>query len=247
MSSFIRRDLAIIPLDSDTRMIIACDSCGAIGKKSGDMFNLSPHFAAKFTVRVALTEVLCSGANPVAITNGVSCEMHPTGEETIQGIREEIKNADIENISLIGSTEENFTTTMTALSITAIGLAKESELKFKPASMGDKLILFGTPQVGNEVDLESTGYYPEIRKLLHLNEVKEIVPVGSKGVAYEANTLAALNNLDFNPYEAKIDMQKSAGPATCLLILCANSSVNQVINIHPKSTVIGELYTNYSR
>jgi len=241
MNSFIRRDLAIIPANGDTRMVIACDSCGAIGKKSGDMFNLSPRYAAKFTLRVALTEIFCSGAKPLAITNGVSCEMHPTGEQTIQGIQEELKNADLESISIIGSTEENFTTSMTALSITAIGLAKKSELKFNHASKGDKLILFSTPQVGNEVDLESTGFYSEIRQLLRLNQVREIVPIGSKGVAYEANMLAILNNMEFKPFDTEIDLLKSAGPATCLLILCAESSVDQIMSIYPKSTIIGEL------
>ena len=241
MNAFTRRDLTIIPVTGDDNIVIACDSCGAIGLKDGDVFRLSPRLTAKFTARVVLTEILCSGAKPVSITNGVAGEMCPTGEETILGIRDELENAGITDITLTGSTEENFKTSMTAFAITAIGVAKENELKFEPASGGDKLILFGTPRVGEEVDLDSTGFYSQIQQLLHLEGVRELVPVGSKGIAYEAQTLAALSELTFKPYKTKIDYTKSAGPATCLLILCAYSLADKVLSIHPESIVIGEV------
>ena len=241
MNAFTRRDLAILPVAGDTGIVIACDSCGAIGIKKGDAFKLSPRLAAKFTTRVVLTEVLCSGARPVSITNGVASEMHPTGEEMILGVKDELRSAGLTGISLIGSTEENFATSMTALAITAIGVAKESELKFGCAAEGDKLVLFGLPHVGAEVDLDSIGLYPEIRRLLLLKGVREIVPAGSKGVAYEAGLLAELNGMSYKPYKTEIDLTKSAGPATCLLVLCADSSVDEVISIYPLSTVIGKL------
>ena len=241
MKAYTRRDLAIHPVADDNCIVVACDSCGAIGLKNGDVFKLSPRLAAKFTTRVVLTEILCSGAMPALITNAVANEMHPTGEETILGIQDELKNANIKNVTIIGSTEENFATSMTALAITAIGTVKESELKFGNASKGDKFVLFGTPKVGAEVILESPGYYPEIRQLLLNPDVKEINPVGSKGIAYEAQTLAELNKMTFNPFDMNIDFNKSAGPATCLLILCADSSVEQVMSIYPENTIIGEV------
>ena len=240
MNAFNRRDLAILPIAGDTCIVIACDSCGSIGMKNGDAYKLPPRYAAKFTARVALTEVLCSGAKPVAISNGVSNEMHPTGEETILSIREELKNADITDIAIIGSTEENFTTSMTALAITAIGVAKENELKFERAAKGDKLVLFGLPHVGSEVNLESAGLYSEIRRLLQMQGVKEIVPVGSKGIAYEAETLAALNGIEFKSYDTGVDYYKSAGPATCILILCTDASIDKILRIHEVSAVIDE-------
>jgi len=241
MNAFTRRDLAIIPVADDTRIVIACDSCGAIGIKKGDAFKLSPRLAAKFTARVVLTEIICSGARPVSVTNGVANEMHPTGEEMILGVSDELRDAGLPGVSLTGSTEENFATSMTALAITAVGVAKENELKFGRAAEGDKLVLFGLPHVGSEVDLESAGLYSEIRRLLLLNGVREIVPVGSKGIAYEAGVLAALNGMTYKPYETEIDDTKSAGPATCLIVLCAGSSVDEVLHIYPLSTIIGEL------
>ena len=233
-----RRDLTIVPLEAQN-IVIACDSCGAVGNKSGDVFKLPPRYVGKFATRVSLTEVLCSGATPVTITNGVACEMQPTGAEIILGIQEELQNAGITDILLTGSTEENFTTSMTALAVTVIGVAKDSELKFETAAPGDKLVLLGNPKVGAEVDLESAGFYPVIKQLLPLSGVKEIVPVGSKGVAYEAETLAKLSGATFVLYETNIDYYKSAGPATCLLVLC--ESIGDVLITCKDATVVGEI------
>jgi len=242
MKAWTRRDLTIVPLDgAQDCIVIACDSCGGVGLKEGDVFRLPPRYTAKFTARVALTEVICSGALPVAVANGVSSEMHPTGEETVLGIKDELKNASLTDIVLTGSTEENFAASMTALAITVIGTAKLSELRFKNAIDGDKLVLLGSPKAGTEVDLESAGFYLEIAWLLSMPEVKEIVPVGSKGVAYEAETLSALSGMSFKPYETEIDYFKSAGPATCLLVLCSEAAADKIIKNYPTATVIGKM------
>ena len=242
MKARTRRDLSIIPNTGQNCLVIACDSCGAIGVKNEDILKLPPRYVAKFTTRVALTEIMCSGALPIAVTNGVACEMHPTGEEMILGIQDELKNAGITDIILTGSTEENFPTSMTALAVTVIGIAKKRELRFECAAKGDKLILFGTPSSGEAVNLDSLGFYKEIGYLLSLPEVKEIVPVGSKGVAYEAETLAALSCLASKLYKTEIDYYKSAGPVTCMLILCGDSVAHQVVKYNPIGTVIGEIY-----
>ena len=228
MKARTRRDLTIIPISEQDCLVVACDSCGAIGEKTGDVFKLPPRLTAKFTMRVALTEVLSSGALPVAAMNGVSCEMKPTGEETIIGIKEELKNAGITDIVLTGSTEENYTTCMTALAITVIGTAKESDLKFGQACIGDCLMLIGTPVFGSDVDLESVGYYADIRHMLPMQGVREIVPTGSKGIAYEANMLAALNNVSVDLHDTGIDYYKSAGPASCMLVLCDQAAAKEI-------------------
>ena len=241
MRAWTRRDLTIVSDIGDKCMVIACDSCGAIGVKDGDVFKIPVRHAAKFTVRVALTEVMCSGALPVTIANGAACEMDPTGKEIILGIQDELENAGMEGIVLTGSTEENFATSMTAFAITVVGVAGENELKFGGAARGDKLVLWGIPAVGTEVDLGDTGFYGGIRRILPLSDVREIVPVGSRGILYEAETLASLSGLAFSPYVTGIDYHKSAGPTTCLLVLCAASAVGQVSAIYENATVIGEI------
>ena len=241
MKAWTRRDLTIVPLGPQDCIVIACDSCGAVGEKEGDVFALSPRYVGKFAARVALTEVLCSGALPVTIINGLACEMQPTGQVSILGIREELKNAGLSEIVLTGSTEENFPTSMTALAITVVGTIKQAQLKFGRAAAGDQLILLGTPKVGTEVDLESSGFYPEIRRLLPLPGVKELIPVGSKGVAHEAQMLAALSGAGCELFQTGINYCKSAGPATCLLVLCEEPSAAQVLEVCQPARVIGKI------
>ena len=239
-----RRDLTLISGVGDKWLVIACDSCGAVGEKSGDILELPAHYVGKFTVRVALTEVLCSGATPITVINGAANEMKPTAENFIFGIEEELKNAGISNIVLTGSTEENFITNMTSLAVTVIGIASESDLKFGKAVRGDKLILLGSPSVGSEVYLESKGFYDEIRHLLTLAEVREIVPVGSKGINYEAENLAAMNGMVFRHHNTKdtaeIDLYKSAGPVTCLIVLCSETAACQILEFHQNVVILGE-------
>ena len=241
MKAWTRRDLTIVPLETENCIVISCDSCGAVGQKPGDVLALPPRYVGKFTARVALTEVMCSGALPVTVSNGVACEMQPTGAEILAGVQDEIKNAGLTDIVVTGSTEENFNTNMTALAVTVIGSAKERDLRFGKAAKGDKLILFGIPRVGSEVDLNSAGFYDEIRQLLSIPLVKEIVPVGSKGVQYEADMLAQLNAVNFKLYDSGIDYLKSAGPATCLLVLCENPAVEKVLAYYETALVIGEI------
>ena len=58
-----------------------------------------------------------------------------------------------------------------------------------------------------------------LQQLLSLDYVQDILPVGSKGIKYEAELLAKLNqlHLELDP-ELKLDLEKSAGPATVLLV-----------------------------
>jgi len=242
MKTQTRRDLTIISGMGDKCLVIACDSCGAVGEKSGDILKIPPRHVARFTARVALTEVMCSGAMPTTIINGAACEMKPTAEEFILGIQDELENANISDIVLTGSTEENFITNMTALSITVIGIANAGELKFTQATKGDKIVLLGSPSMGAEVCLDSKGFYNEINGLLSISGVREIVPVGSKGIAYEAENLAALNRMAFQAESLiPVDLYKSAGPATCLLVLCSEHSIDQIFEIYPSGIVLGEL------
>ena len=58
---------------------------------------------------------------------------------------------------------------------------------------------------------------------------------------YEAKTLAALNDMAFIPCKTETDDRKSAGPATCLLVLSSDQTVKQVLDCYPVGAVIGEI------
>ena len=75
-----------------------------------------------------------------------------------------------------------------------------------------------SPRVGSEV---LAGVVPDAaaEKLLAQPWVREILPVGSKGVLYEAGQLASTVQRKFSPAAvAGLDLYKSAGPATSLLV-----------------------------
>lgn len=243
MKAYSRRDLSIVTgfgSQADT-LVIACDSCGGIGEKTHDKLKISPYYVGKLTARVGLTEVMCSGATPITIANGVACEMQPTGEEIISGIKDELKNANLHNVILTGSTEENIETSMTAVGMTVIGVANQNALKFNKAQNGDKVILFGVPKVGSEVDLKDKGFYKIIKHLLNLSSVREIIPVGSKGVYHEAKSIAELNGLIFVPYNTLINIEKTAGPVTCIIAICSDYAVTELCSEFTLSNVVGEL------
>lgn len=215
------RDLSIIELNNHQKLVVACDSAGAIGAKELDELKCSNYILGRFTARVALLEVLAAGAMPILISDGLAVEMEPSGREILQGITDELKTLGIaDKCHLTGSTEENFITKQSGIGITVIGLAAAEDLRLGKVQSGDDIYCFGLPKVGAQVNLDD----PEIidlhtvRKLSLYPEVHEIVPVGSKGILYEAQLLAKSydRKLHLDP-NCPLPLAKSAGPATCLI------------------------------
>lgn len=238
------RDLSLIKIDSQKTMIIACDSCGSIGMKKYDELKVPPFFTGKFTVKVALMEVLCSGADVIAITDCVCNEMDTTGLEIIKGIKDELLEAGIDNAVLTGSTEENFKTFSTGLGITVIGIVENKNIKLNKSKSDCAIVSIGIPKVGNEVkldfDQEIVSYFT-LKKLLELDYVYEIVPVGSKGILYEAKTLAKTNNLEFKlSTQINIDIYKSAGPSTVVIAAVRFDCLSE-LNLFTNVNLIGNL------
>jgi len=226
------RDLTVVQIDNKNTMIIACDSCGGAGMKEYDILKVPPFFTGKFTVRVAVMEVLCSGAEIIAITNCVCNEMNNTGLEIIKGIKHELLEAGINNAVLTGSTEENFKTLTTGIGVTVIGIVENNKLKLKKSKPGNVIISIGLPKVGNEINLNFDPEiisYKTLKKLYELDYVYEIVPVGSKGIFYEAETLAKTNNLKLKLLNSiNIDIYKSAGPSTVIIVAIKSDCVDDL-------------------
>ncbi|ACO84296.1 AIR synthase related protein [Clostridium botulinum] len=229
------RDLTLISLDKDKTLVVACDSSGSIGPKKNDILKIPAFYTGKFTIRVGILEVMCTGAEIVTVTNAVCCEMNPTGREIIDGIKEELKRAGIDEVVLTGSTEENFSTFSTALGITVLGIVDNSVIKVNNVNKFNEdienhnksneneisLISVGVPKVGEEINIyddKEIVDYEDIKILLENPKVYEIVPVGSKGILYEGEILATNNNLKLKLEEnISIDIKKSNGPATTVI------------------------------
>ena len=87
------RDLSILPISKGKSLVIACDSSAGIGKKEHDAVEIDPAITAAFCLRVPLMELLCYGAEPIAVIDLIGNEYAPTGERMLKGIREELARA----------------------------------------------------------------------------------------------------------------------------------------------------------
>jgi hypothetical protein len=239
------RDLTLVEINDEKVLVVACDSCGSIGLKEGDVLKVPPYFTGRFTARVTILEVMSTGADIVTIADAVCCEMNPTGEDIMRGIKEELKAAEISDIVLTGSTEENFPTFSTGLGVTTIGIVDKNKIKLKNVCGSSSVIVVGIPKVGNEINLEKDEEivrYSQLKKLLEDSSVFEIVPCGSKGIQYEAEALAEENGLQFKLIEdIKVDVKRSCGPATVIIAAVATESVPRFLKEINNSSCIGYL------
>ncbi|GBG55641.1 hypothetical protein SPFL3102_031334 [Sporomusaceae bacterium FL31] len=238
------RDLTLVKIDEHKTLVIACDSCGGVGMKEGDALKVSPRITGKFTARVALFEVLCAGAEVVCLTNNVCNEMDDTGQQVRKGIIEELEAAGVDQIVLTGSTEENFPTISTGIGITVLGIAASPQLKVNQIHQDAALVVIGQPKVGTEILACQPGEivdYNTIRYLLAQPEVCEIVPVGSKGIYYEAQQLAECNDVQLIlKQDIKPDIKKSAGPCSTILVAVKEAGLASITAL-PYSAVIGKI------
>lgn len=241
------RDLTLVDLGQGRTMVIACDSCGGVGMKAHDVLQVSPFITGKYTARVALLEVMCTGAEVICLTSTICNEMDVTGKDMIEGIKEELKEAGISNVVLTGSTEENFATVVTGLGITAVGIIENKQLKVNNIKKQALLVALGQPKVGREV-LESRPqdriHYNLIKRLLKENEVYEIIPVGSGGIRYEMQELARNNQLQLSiKPDIKLDIAKSGGPSTAVIAAIGKEYFNR-INVDVTMEIVGEVWNN---
>ena len=235
------RDLTLVSLGNGQELVIACDSCGGIGLKPGDTLQVAPAVTGKFTARVVILEVMCTGAKVICLTNAVCNEMEPTGRELLTGVNEELKAAGIDSIALTGSTEENFPTVSTAVGITAIGIVDHTTIRVNTCKKDAWVIAVGMPKVGQEVLTGELPGYGLIRELLECPGVYEIVPVGSKGILYEARELARNNQLSLTlNQKINVDIAKSAGPCTTMLVAAGEDALEK-LNGLSQAEVIGRL------
>lgn len=215
------RDLSLIPLTATETLVIACDSSAGIGEKQADVVAIDPAITAAYSLRVPLLELLCFGATPVAITDTIGNELHPTGERIISGIRGEMQRAGLADLPLNGSTEDNMATLTTSIGVTVVARIETAKL---PVVGRHELAVFqmGTPYVADQVvaHLDSIFSYDAVRQLVQRDDVVDLLPVGSKGVANETAQMAQTHGLNV---EATVDLTdeaftQSAGPATVLLV-----------------------------
>lgn len=218
------RDILLFQFPNNQLLVVACDSSGGIGPKSLDKVNVSGLILGKFTARSALMEVLSVGATPICIVDALSVEPSPLGTEILVGIREEAKLAGLDpNLAVTGSTEKNIVVEQTGIGVTAIGTCQQDQLKIGGSQPDDLVVAIGLPSVGTQVlpaaSESKIAETTDLIALLKVDFIHEIIPVGSTGVLHEIQTIAQGAQLNYKIIEqTAVDIHKSAGPSTVLLV-----------------------------
>ena len=241
------RDVLLLNVSRDRLLAVSCDAAGGIGSKLHDNVRANPRLLGKMTARVALMELLAIGANPIALTGTLSVEPEPTGNQVIKGMLAEMRYARLRNLQVLCSSEKNVKVSQTGIGVTAIGFVSTFNLKTGRCIPGDEVVAVGEPHVGQEVlrgeQSRKIADTLDIVKVRDKSFVHELIPVGSRGILEEARTMAKDSNLSIRLLgPQRVDLKKSAGPATVLLFALREGSFRKVeALLHKPTCVIGQL------
>lgn len=231
--------------DGASAYVLACDSNAGIGERPHDELRQPPTETGYSAAKVALIEVLAVGATPIVLANALGGPRDEYGQQVLAGIQAAIDEVDSE-IVLTGSDETNVPTRQTAVGITVIGRAPADELRLGGASAGDAVVCVGTPKDGLAVPYHEGD--PDIANVRDVQAaarsrfVHEVLPVGSRGVAYEAHNLAAGASGRLRFFDTPLDLGISAGSSTSFLAALPADAVAELERIvRPTVTVIGEI------
>lgn len=243
-----RGDVAILKVPTGHAIVIGSTSSGSVGPKPMDHVKVKGYVLGKFLARVALMDVAATGAYPLLISATLSVEKEPTGHEIIEGIRSESRVLGLDpNQVLLENTEDNFETAQTGAGITVIGFANEEELRLGKTHPGDVIVAVGKPRVGAEViPAEVKGEIADLKSVIQLSQrsfVHDIFPAGTYGIGYAARMLAHSVGRQLKIMESGgIDLNKSAGPATVVLVTLNSEKVDELKAVIRKpTTIIGEI------
>jgi hypothetical protein len=219
-------------------LVIATDAAGGVGPKPCDGVHAPAYVVGLFTARVALMEVMACGARPIAVALGVCCEPEPVAAQVREGVLEEMGVAGVDGGALVMSSEKNLLTVQTGVGVTVLGTVRPQGFRPGRARPGDRVLLAGRPKVGGSVEPRDPELadLPTVVRALASGHASDLLPVGSRGAAAEAHSLARSSGLTYVPeFPAGLDPLASAGPATALLISAAPGSVQDLIRtVSPK-------------
>jgi len=243
-----RGDVSILKVPTGHAIVVGSTSSGAVGPKIMDKVKVEGRVLGKFLARVALMDVIATGAFPLLLSVTLGVEKEPTGNEILEGIRRETRSLGLDpNQVLMENTEDNFETVQTGARLTVVGFANEDELRLGKTSPGDLIVAVGKPKVGDEVILaEVKGEIADLKNVTQLSQKKyvhDIAPVGTFGIADEARMMAFGVGRQLKLVEVQgLDLNKSAGPATVVLATVDRERLEDLMSLIRKPiNVVGEI------
>lgn len=240
------RDIQWAQLEGGDQLVVACDSLGGIGPMALDVVSCPAEISGYFTTLVTLAELLAYGASPVLVTDNLSFSMEPHGKDAMAGVKRALAEAGFAHCPVTGSTEENVPVEQTAIGITILGLASKEKRGKRILRSGDACYLIGRPLMGDQVlenleEIRTLEYLPLFNAL---EDVGDILPVGSKGIRYEMTEMARTHSMEWIAEDTLDEsmLERSAGPATCFLAAGKEEVLKEVIETYGiKAVKLGNL------
>lgn len=223
------RDLLVI--DEPGSIVLACDSVGGIGPKEHDSFPAAAWTTAHFATRVPLLEVICAGAQPLAVINALCIAADETGREMIDAVRALAAEAGVPAHAVSGSTEDNVHTTATGIGVTVLGQLTAATERRSRAD--DVVLCAGLPRSAPQHTLHPghPDVVPirEVQAAVATGLAHDALPVGSKGLIWEVQQLAETSDLAvrWDP-DSPVDAHASAGPSSCVLLSCSATAADRL-------------------
>lgn len=210
------------------KLVATTDNAAGIGEKAQDVVNAPDQLTSYLTARVTFLEQLAANAitTHVFLANFSSEDAWGRYVEGIQKVFDEVG---LVRLRVDGSSESNIDTLQSGLSITMLGEIQECT-HFEIDEL--HWYTYGVPLVGIEV-VEQSESVAKIQPIFDawLQEiVMQVWPVGSNGLQAEFKRLFGDKTV-----ECSLDVDKSAGPSTVILL-----------GIHPdKKKEAKQIFTKY--
>ncbi len=240
------RDLTAVWIEEDLALLVAFDSNGGIGNKPRDVIAMDPWVTGYFTARVPMLEILCAGGRPLMMIGSFSVEMDPIGEALRLGIQALAREAGFPELPMRTRSEENVATVQSGLGVAIIGVVSRPELRVGSSRVGDLVAVSGIPKDGPWFHIAPED--PEILSIQDLlcvrrhEAVHDMVPVGSRGIAFERGELSRTGGLEFRGRNSMLLEDQSAGPSSCVVFSVAGHEAIEELShsVRAPLTVIGE-------
>lgn len=187
--------------------VLTTDNSAGIGEKKDDVVSTPDEIVSYFAARVALLEQWAAGANPLSIVVH-NFSGNQSWNKYITGIEKLFNEIGINCPEITGSSETNMETLQSAIAVTMLGETVTEKNK------DVRWCVYGKPSVGEEVirNSDKIANLKKIREAVSLGLVHQVWPVGSTGIKSECERLG------INAHLAEWDLEKSAGPATTILL-----------------------------
>ncbi|QUG40468.1 hypothetical protein KD050_14345 [Psychrobacillus sp. INOP01] len=187
--------------------VLTTDNSAGIGEKMDDVVSTPDEIVSYFAARVALLEQWASSATPLSIVVH-NFSGYQSWDKYVTGIEKLFNEIGVKCPEITGSSETNIETLQSAIAVTMLG--EQQEEGFNEF----RWYAYGKPSVGEEVvkDEDKIANLKKIREAINMGLVHRVWPVGSTGIKGECKRLG------FDGYLVDWDVEKSAGPATSVLL-----------------------------